>query len=169
MVDAFKNLLAMAETSHATILEKNSKAQEAWKRVVGKMDVWKRQKFTLCTQIQCMKSGRQHLLFNPSPLPNVFTESDVSLILISNVLILPCSFCLGGFAPSWDYKFSSCKHPYHFWCAFSHFSTFSKCLHCEKEMHANWWTLFGINKPSSKEEKAKEENLGLLGITLEGT
>jgi hypothetical protein len=36
-------------------------------------------------------------------------------------------------------------------------------------MHANWWTLFGIKKLSFKEEKAKEVDPGLLGITLEGT
>jgi hypothetical protein len=36
-------------------------------------------------------------------------------------------------------------------------------------MHADWWTLFGIKKPSSKKEKAKEANSRLLGITLEGT
>jgi hypothetical protein len=58
MVDTFKNLLVMAEANHATILENNSKAQEAWKRVANKMDVWKQQKSTLYTQIQCMKSGK---------------------------------------------------------------------------------------------------------------
>ncbi len=42
-------------------------------------------------------------------------------------------------------------------------------MHCEKEMHANRWTLFGIEKPSSEKEKTKEANLRLLGITLEGT
>jgi hypothetical protein len=36
-------------------------------------------------------------------------------------------------------------------------------------MHANWWTLFGFKKPSFEEEKAKEADSGLLGITLEGT
>ncbi len=51
MADTFKNLLAMADANHATILKNNSKAQEAWKRVANKMDVWKQQKSTLCTQI----------------------------------------------------------------------------------------------------------------------
>jgi hypothetical protein len=92
MADTFKTLLVMAEADHAMILEKNSKAQEAWKRVVGKMDVWKQQKFALCTQILCMKSGRQHPMFNPSLLPIFLMESDVSLILTFNVLILQCSF-----------------------------------------------------------------------------
>ncbi len=96
-------------------------------------------------------------------------ENDVSLILTSTMLILPCSFFLKGFAPSWDCKLASCKYPYHSWCAFSHFSTSSKCLHCEEEMLINWWTLFGIKKPSSEEEKAKEANPRLMGITLEST
>jgi len=51
MADTFKNLLAMVKIDHATFLEKNSKAHEARKRVIGKMDVWKQHKFTLCTQI----------------------------------------------------------------------------------------------------------------------
>jgi len=108
-------------------------------------------------------------MFNPSPLPNFLMEGDVSPIFTSIVLILPCSFCLRCFSPSLHCKLASCKHPYHSWCAFSHFSTFLKCLHCEEEMHADWWTLFGIKKPSSKKEKAKEANSRLLGITLEGT
>jgi hypothetical protein len=36
-------------------------------------------------------------------------------------------------------------------------------------MYANWWTLSGIKKLSSKEEKTKEVDSKLLGITLEGT
>jgi hypothetical protein len=113
MANTFKNLLAMAKVDHATVLEKNSKAQVAWKRLASKMDVWKQQKFALCTQIQCMKSGRQHPMFNPSPLSKTFMESDVSLILTFNLLIMPCSFCLEGFALSRDCKLASCKHPYH--------------------------------------------------------
>ncbi len=108
-------------------------------------------------------------MFNPSPLPKKIMENDVSPILTSTMLILPCSFFLKGFAPSWDCKLASYKYPYHSWCAFSHFSTSSKCLHCEEEMLINWWTLFGIKKPSSEKEKAKEANPGLLGITLEST
>jgi hypothetical protein len=42
MADTFQNLLAVADVDHAMILNKNSKAQEAWKRVANKMDVWKR-------------------------------------------------------------------------------------------------------------------------------
>jgi hypothetical protein len=39
MANTVKNLLAMVEVDHATILEKKSKVQEAWKRVVNKMDM----------------------------------------------------------------------------------------------------------------------------------
>jgi hypothetical protein len=41
MANTFKNLLAMAKVDHATVLEKNLKAQVAWKRLASKMDVWK--------------------------------------------------------------------------------------------------------------------------------
>jgi hypothetical protein len=84
-------------------------------------------------------------------------------------LILPCPFCLKGFAPSWDCKLASCKHAYHSWCAFYHLSTSSKCLHCEEEMHVDWSIVSRIGKPSSKEVKAKETNLRHLYTTLEGT
>jgi hypothetical protein len=74
-----------------------------------------------------------------------------------------------GFAPSWDCKLASCNHAYHSWCALNHISTSSKCLHWEEEMHVDWWTMSRIKKLSSKEEKAKETNLGHLYTTLEGT
>jgi len=44
-----------------------------------------------------MNSGMQCLAFNPSPLLIFFLEIDVSLVLYSNVLVLPCTFCLKGF------------------------------------------------------------------------
>jgi predicted acetyltransferase len=51
MVDALKNLLVMVEVNHVIVVVKNSKAQQEWKRITSKMDVWKRQKATLCTQV----------------------------------------------------------------------------------------------------------------------
>lgn len=58
-------------------------------------------------------------------------------------------FCGRGFEHAWNCKIASCKHGYHSWCAFTHFSSSNKCLvkTCEKEMHADWWTLVGIQKP----------------------
>ncbi len=51
IVDALKNLLITVEVNHAIVVVKNLKAQQEWKRITSKMDVWKRS-------------------FNPSPLPN---------------------------------------------------------------------------------------------------
>jgi hypothetical protein len=51
MVDALKNLLVMVEVNHVIVVVKNSKAQQKSKRITSKMDVWKRQKATLCTQV----------------------------------------------------------------------------------------------------------------------
>jgi predicted acetyltransferase len=51
MVDALKNLLVMVEVNHVIVLVKNSKAQQEWKRITSKMDLWKRQKAKLCTQV----------------------------------------------------------------------------------------------------------------------
>jgi hypothetical protein len=116
-----------------------------------------------------MKNGRRRPTLNPSPLPIFFLENDVSPILYSNVLILPCPFCLRGFEPLWDCKLISYKHAYHYCYAFNHLSCFLWCLHCEEEMHANWWTFFGLEKPSSKEKEAKEMVARFLGATLEGT
>ncbi len=110
MVDALKNLLVMVEVSHVTVVVKNSKVQQEWKRITSKMDVWKRQKATLCTQVQCMKSYKQYPSLNPSPLLKKLMESDISPILTSYALILPCPFCLRGFAPLWDSKLNSIEN-----------------------------------------------------------
>jgi hypothetical protein len=86
-----------------------------------------------------------------------------------DVLILPCQFCLKGFEPSWDYKLASCKHAYHSWCVVCHFSTSSKCLNCEENLHADWWVFARIKRLASNEEKTNEEDPRLLSTTLEGT
>jgi hypothetical protein len=60
-------------------------------------------------------SNVQHLFLRA----NYFLESDVSLILYFNMLILLCPFCLKGFEPLLNCKLSSCKHVFHGSCAFS--------------------------------------------------
>jgi len=39
-----------------------------------------------------------------------------------------CVFCGLGFAPLWIGKITYCKHVYHCWCAYLHFSTSTKCI-----------------------------------------
>jgi hypothetical protein len=94
--------------------------------------------------------------FDASKLPTCQTFSAFKLyspIWAFDVLILPSPFFLEGFEPYWDHKLASCKHAYYSWCAVCHFSTSSKCLHCEEEMQVDWWVLVGIKRHVSIEEK----------------
>jgi hypothetical protein len=65
--------------------------------------------------------------------------------------VSPCPFCNRGFKPAWAALVVSCEHAYHVWCALTHFSSSTKCLHkdCQQEMHADFWRNTGIKKPTT--------------------
>jgi len=58
------------------------------------------------------------------------------------------SFCGLGFKTLWAGQIASCKHVYHNWCAFVHFSESTKCIDalCGDETHGGWWNFIGIIK-----------------------
>lgn len=68
---------------------------------------------------------------------------------MSRFTLVVCPFCLQGFEPAWNCRLASCRHAYHSWCALTHFSESTKCIHkgCAKEMHSDWWISTGIPKP----------------------
>jgi hypothetical protein len=97
MLETFKGLLTIVETNHVKVLAKNTMATKAWKNIITKVEVWKRQKFALCEQVHSMKYGNKCPSFHPSPLPFISMDNDASKISPSHLLILPCPFCLRGF------------------------------------------------------------------------
>jgi hypothetical protein len=117
------------------------------------VEVWKRQKISLCEQVHNMKYGSKCPSLHPSPLPFISMDNDTSNISPNHLLILPCPFCLRNFDLAWDCKLASCRHAYHSWCVVSHFLTSSKCFICEEEMHFNWWALSRIKKPNFEGKK----------------
>ena len=68
------------------------------------------------------------------------------IVCTTTIDVGECPFCLRGFDLAWDCKIASCKHGYHSWCAWTHFSSLSSCCleSCGLEMHQDWWALSGI-------------------------
>ena len=138
----------MGEADHKKAFEKTSIAESECSLATKKINVWKHQKKSLLAQVFAMKKGFSRPIMKPSPLPYTApTLEQTSFLTFLEVEI--CAFCGRGFEHAWDCKIASCKHGYHSWCAFTHFSSSNKCLikTCEKKMHADWWTLAGIQKP----------------------
>jgi hypothetical protein len=75
-----------------------------------------------------MKTGYQRPTMHPAPLPFLYLDSETIVVLIVDAEIHACLFCYKGFEPVWNCRFSSCRHAYHTWCAYSHFSKDPKCL-----------------------------------------
>jgi hypothetical protein len=130
---------------------------------------WKRQKEALNSQLQSIQrpslspspvlAGR----FNPSFM--LITNAAASVVdataaaatmfsspsTVEALSVSPCPFCNRGFKPAWAALVVSCEHAYHIWCALTHFSSSTKCLHkdCQQEMHAEFWRNTGIKMPKA--------------------
>ncbi len=79
------------------------------------------------------------------------TASSSSSSTVEALSVSPCPFCNRGFKPAWAALVVSCEHAYHIWCALTHFSSSTKCLHkdCQQEMHADFWRNSGIKMPTA--------------------
>ena len=130
-------------------LAKLSTAEEAWSNAKSKQHLWKRHRLAFQSQLRGMRCGYERPATTPAPLPtmhNNYREDSVHNEILD---IGVCPFCLRGFEPAWDCRLASCRHAYHSWCALTHFSESTKCIHkgCAMEMHKDWWISTGIQKP----------------------
>jgi len=71
--------------------------------------------------------------FSCFPLPSTNLESHEPTCIWAE----HCPFNGMGFKLVWSRQIASCKHVYHGWCAFVHFSQSTKCIDvlCGEEMH----------------------------------
>lgn len=152
VLDQFRGLFGSGEVDHEDSIEKSRIAEENWVSAVQKQELWKRHRAALSGQLKGMKSGYQRPALHPAPLPFLYLECQTIYVPAVGVEIVACPFCTSGFEPAWDCKLSSCRHAYHSWCAFTHFSKQSKCMFkdCNAEQHEDWWVMAGINKPQSE-------------------
>ena len=138
-------------------------AKEAYQNTSLKQELWRRHRVVLLSQLRAMKAGLGRPTCFPTPLPFLYLDCDQTSVDSVKVLLVACPFCARGFDPSWDCKFASCQQTYHLRCAYSHFSTSTKCMFkdCNQEMHKDWWTMAAIKIPSA--DKSKDELLCFLG------
>lgn len=139
-------------SDRSLILEEYDTAMELWENALRKMSVWKMHKQVLQEQLRQMRLGFQRPGFFPAPLPFVTLDpADLGSTPITRIDIHECPYCLRGFEPAWDCKIACCKHGYHSWCAWSHFSQSSRCIMetCGMEMHPDWWIMSGIPNPNN--------------------
>ncbi len=79
----------------------------------------------------------------PLPFVDLEISNEPSCLWVENY-----PYCGLGFKLLWVGQIASCKHVYHGWWAFVHFSKFAKCIDdlCGEEMHEGWWISIGIIK-----------------------
>jgi hypothetical protein len=128
------------DNDHFNIILKCNMAEEDWKRVVRKVEVWKTQISAFQAQLKQMKSGLQRLGFFPTPLPFAMSNPSDRNVSSTQVDFTQCYFCCRGFEPTWDCKLACCRHGYH--------STRCVLPSCDAEMHWDWWELVGIPNPT---------------------
>ena len=154
-LEAQKRILAfLGETSaggQAEIeeLAKLTTAEEAWSNAKSKQFLWKRHRLAIQSQLRGMKAAYERPTTTPAPLSTIYIDWRQEQVHTETIDITLCPFCLRGFQPAWDCRLASCRHAYHSWCALTHFSESTKCIHkdCALEMHKDWWTSSGIQKP----------------------
>jgi hypothetical protein len=124
-------------------------AEEVWSNAKSKQHLWKRHRLAFQSQLRGMRAGYERPATTPSPLPCMYNDYRDEHVHTEFLEIGVCPFCLRGFQPAWDCRLASCRHAYHSWCALTHFSESTKCIHkgCAMEMHKDWWICTGIPKP----------------------
>ena len=154
-LDAQKGILAfLGETSaggqaEMEELAKLTTTEEAWSNAKSKQFLWKRHRLALQSQLRGMKVAYERPTTTLAPLPTIYIDWREEQVHSETIDITLCPFCLRGFQPAWDCLLASCRHAYHSWCALTHFNESTKCIHkdCAMEMHKDWWTSTGIQKP----------------------
>ena len=136
-------------SDRSLILLQHDQAMELWENATRRLGVWKIHKDALQAQLRKLRLGFQRPGFFPAPMPFVILDPTEGRVPTTTIDFNECPFCLRGFEPAWDCKVASCKHGYHSWCAWTHFSNCSTCYlkDCGMEMHPEWWVLSGIPKP----------------------
>lgn len=165
VIDQMRMLFGSGESGYEEASLKFRLAEEAYTNTSSKQELWRRHRVVLLGQLRAMKAGLGRPACFPTPLPFLYLDCDQISVDSVTIAIAACPFCTRGFDPSWDCKFASCQHAYHSWCAYSHFSSSTKCMFkdCNQEMHEDWWTMAGIKKPSA--DKGKDELLGFWEIS----
>lgn len=149
-IEQMKALFLGGTASEGEVAEvKCQEAEQAWGSAVKKQDLWKRHRVALSNQLREMKSAYKRPTLHPAPLPFLYLDCESIHVPVFSLEIPPCPFCTRGFEPAWDCRLSSCRHPYHTWCAYTHFSSNTKCMFegCNSEQHRDWWIMAGITKP----------------------
>ena len=153
-LDAQKGMLKVFEDTcgggQAEIVElaKLTAAEEAWTNAKTRQHLWKRHRLAFQTQLRGMRAGYERPTTTPAPLPCIHNDWREQTVDTDTIHVGVCPFCLRGFQPAWDCRLASCRHAYHSWCALTHFSESTKCIHpdCAQEMHTDWWICTGIPK-----------------------
>ena len=154
-LDAQKAMLVVFEETcgggQALNLEsaKLTNAEEVLSNAKTKQHLWKRHRLAFQSQLRGMRAGYERPATTPSPVPGLYSDYRDEPVRTELVDIGACPFCMRGFEPAWDCRLASCRHAYHSWCALTHFSESTKCIHqgCAMEMHKDWWISSGIQKP----------------------
>ncbi len=154
LVKSFRNMCQIREDEHFKLPKKHVSTKDKGHPTLIKLDIWKQPKVALCFQVQMMLSGNQRPNITPLLLSFIGLEGEKYPDYPHLLAILPCPFCCRLFEPTWDCKFVSCKHAYHYWCVICQFYSSTKCLFegCEQEMHLDRWVLSTINKLSLVED-----------------
>ena len=154
-VDAQKRIMAVFEETcgggQAEIVElaKLTNAEETWSNAKTRQFLWNRHRIALQSQLRGMRAGYERPTTTPVPLPAIHSDWREEHVFSDTIQVGVCPFCLQGFELAWDCRLASCRHAYHSWCALTHFSESTKCIHkdCAMEMHKDWWICTGIPKP----------------------
>ena len=111
--------------------------------------LWKRHRVALQSQLRGMRAGYERPTTTHAPLSSIHSDWREEHVFSDPIQVGVCPFCLRGFQPAWDCRLASCRHAYHSWCALTHFSESTKCIHKDgaMEMHKDWWICTGIQKP----------------------
>ena len=110
-------------------LAKLANAEEAWSNANSRLFLWKRHRLSIQIQLRGMRAAYKRPTTAPAPLPSFYNDWRDEPLHTHVVEIRVCPFCLQGFEPAWDARLASCRHAYHSWCALTHFSESTKCIH----------------------------------------
>jgi hypothetical protein len=171
VLEQMRLLFGTGEAGYGEAKLKSELAEDAYNKACSKQELWGRHRVVLSAQLRAMMADYQRPTCFPAPSPSLYLDCGQICMKTVVVQIDPCPWCTRGFDPAWDCQFASCQHAYHSWCAYSHFSSSTKCIFkgCNQEMHKDWWSMTGIKKPITDTNKGamheswhicKSQNLG---------
>ena len=127
--EELKALFSGGTTCQGDVVEvKFPEAKQVWSSAIKKQDLRKQHKVAPGNQPREMKSGYHRLTLHPTQLHFLYLGCESILVPILGLEIPPCPFCTRGFESAWDCRLSSCRHPYHTWYVYTHFSSNPMCM-----------------------------------------